>query len=325
MNTSLTASMVPRTTPTLDRVLDAELAFSPSVQRYFSNHMAMVLVALHQLGAAPNDIKATFDDHVRRRPERRDDRDMLDARIEEVALAGIATIVRDRVPALASGPSSQLFHPMIRLGYALDAGHGGQVAAALLDWERRHQVFPAGEVPTGTRRLRDVANILAARPAGTWPHTFDLDGTARRPELRDALAGIRFDEHTLDDVSSFALAAHVTADDFITLHLVTGARALRTVIPHVDHEVGIQLAAHSAVVMAVAYAAVGAPALLTEADLDAIRLSDLPNRSAIASRAIADDDPHVIKLANVALVEEMRTSDPLYRFAAARVVGLLST
>jgi regulator of PEP synthase PpsR (kinase-PPPase family) len=32
----------------------------------------------------------------------------------------------------------------------------------------------------------------------------------------------------------------------------------------------------------------------------------------------------VIKLANVALVEEDRTSDPVYRYAAARVVGLLT-
>ena len=39
--------------------------------------------------------------------------------------------------------------------------------------------------------------------------------------------------------------------------------------------------------------------------------------------AIADRDPHVIKLANVGLIEEERTADPLYRFAAAHVVGLV--
>ena len=31
----------------------------------------------------------------------------------------------------------------------------------------------------------------------------------------------------------------------------------------------------------------------------------------------------MIKLTNVALVEEQRTSDPLYRFVAARTVGLV--
>ena len=50
----------------------------------------------------------------------------------------------------------------------------------------------------------------------------------------------------------------------------------------------------------------------------------LPTREQIAERAISDRDPHVIKLANVALVEETRTGDPLYRYSAARVVGLVS-
>lgn len=322
MSTALTTT-VPPATPTLDRLLDAELEFSPTVQRHFSSHLAMALVALHQLGAESRVLDATFDAHARNTPEPRDDRGVLDARIDEVADAGIAATIRDRVPALAAGPGSQLFHPMIRLAYALDAGHEGQVAAALLDWERRHHVFPVPEVPTGTRRLRDVAADLSRRAAGTWPHTFDFDGTARRPELGQALTGIALDEHTLDDISSFAIAAHVTADDFITLHLVTGARALRAVIPHVEHDVAAQLVASAAAVMAVAYAAIGAPALMSDADLDAIRHSDLPDRDAIAQRAIADHDPHVVKLANVALVEEARTSDPLYRYAGARVVGLL--
>jgi hypothetical protein len=320
---SAPATTVARTTPTLDRVLDGELAFSPSFQRYYSSHLAMALVALHQLGAEAHVLEATFDAHAQGEPEPRDDRDVLDERIQEAARAGVAATVRDRVAALAAGPGSQLFHPMIRLAYALDTGHEGQVAAALLDWERRHQVFPVPGVPTGVRRLRDVAADLAQHPVGTWTHTFDFDGTARRPEMHDGLAGIAFDENALDDISSFAIAAHLTADDFITLHLVTGARALRAVTPYVEHDVAVQLVASAATVMAVAYAAVGAPALLSEGDLDAIRHAHLPDRNAIAERAIADDDPHVIKLANVALVEEARTSDLLYRYAAARVVGLI--
>lgn len=322
MSTALTTRFPP-TTPTLDRLLDAELAFSPTVQRRFSSHVAMALVALHQLGAEPCILEATFDAHAGDTPASRDDRVVLDARIDEVARAGIAATVRDRVPALAAGPGSQLFHPMIRLAYALDAGHEGQVAAALLDWQRRHHVFPVPDPAPGNRRLGDIATELSRRAAGTWPHTFEFDGTARRPELGQALTGIALDEHTLDDVSAFAIAAHVTADDFITLHLVTGARALRAVIPYLEQSVAAQLVASAASVMAVAYAAVGAPALLSDADLDAIRHTDLPDRDAIAERAIADRDPHVIKLANVALVEETRTADLLYRYAGARVVGLL--
>jgi hypothetical protein len=75
--------------------------------------------------------------------------------------------------------------------------------------------------------------------------------------------------------------------------------------------------------MAVAYAAIGAPPLLGSDRLDDLRRLPLPSADAIAERAIADLDPHVVKLSNVALVEEARTGDPLYRYAAARVVDLV--
>ena len=75
--------------------------------------------------------------------------------------------------------------------------------------------------------------------------------------------------------------------------------------------------------MAIAYAAVGAPPLLSPDAVEAVRRSALPTREHIAERAINDRDPHVIKLANVGLAEETRTGDPLYRYAAARAVGLV--
>jgi hypothetical protein len=305
---------------TLAHLLDEELAFSPSFQRHYSSHLAMALVALAQMGASPEVLQRTFAASAL---EPRDDVDELEERRREVARDGIAAVVRARVPALVAAPGSQLFHPMIRLAYALDVGHEGQAAAALLDWERRFQALPLPEPVPGGRRLPDVAAHLAAQPTGTWAHTFDLDGIARRPELVEALAGLALDAATLDDVSAFAIAAHTVADDFITLHLVTGARALRTVCAWVDDDTARHLAAHAARVMAVAYAAVGAPPLPIPADLEALRRVDLPTRSAIAERAIRDHDPHVIKLANVALVEEERTGDALYRYSAARVVGLV--
>src|SRR5919106_4232564 len=307
---------------TLTQLLDDELAFSPSFQGIYSNHLAMALVALDQLGAPP-DVRATFDAHANGEYERRDDRDELEVRRQEVARDGIAATVRVRAAGLVDGPGTALFHPAIRLGYALDVGHQSQVAAALLDWERRHQALPVSEPSPGSRRLVEVAADLAGRPPGTWRRSFDLGGIARRPELGAALAGVALDEHTLDDLSLFAIAAHIAADDFITLHLVTGARAVRTVADWLDGDAAVRLAANTAPVMAGAYAAGRAPHLLGPAELDALRRSPLPSRALVAERAIGDRDPHVVKLTNVALAEEERTSDALYRYAAARVVGLV--
>lgn len=321
----MTTETSPRTTPspTVVRLLDEELATSPVVQRHYSSHLAMSLAALHRLGAPSERLQEWFD--ADRDAEPRDDRDELDVRLREIARDGIAATVRDRVPSLVDGPSSQLFHPAIRLSYGLDLGHEGQVAAALLDWQRRHEVLPVDPPRTGDRRLGDAAADLAAHPAGTWDRTFDLPGIARRRELVSARDGIAVDERTLDDISAFALAAHASADDFITLHLVTGARAIRQVSAWIDAAAARRLAARTIDAMLVGYAAVGAPPLLDADGLDALRRADVPTRDAVAARAVADRDPHVVKLVDVALVEEERTGDPLHRYVAARAVGLVST
>lgn len=308
-------------TSTLTRLLDDELAFSASIQGIYSSHLAMSLVALHQLGASGSVLESTFEATARSGPEIRDDCDELERRIREVDERGIDETVRALVPALVRGPGTALFHPLIRLAYALDVGHRGQVAAALLDWERRLHTPPVPVASPGRRRLADAAADLADHPSDTWPQTYDLDAIARRPELRASLEGVARDERSLDDISTFALSAHATADAFITLHMVTGARALRTVSEHVDADVAHELAAQAVTMMAIAYAAAGAPALLDEPALDAMRESPLPSSAEIAARAIESPDPHVIKLANVALVEELRTADRLYRYVAARVVG----
>jgi hypothetical protein len=313
-------SSAPTRDDALHRLLDAELAFSPSIHEIYSSHLAMELVALHQLGASDAVLQRAFEDA--RGAEPRDDLAELDRRLREVRRDGIAATVAARAPDLVDAPGTALFHPVIRLAYALDTGHAGQVAAALLDWGRRHDARISNRPAPGPRRLRDVADALADQPPGTWSHTFDLGGIARRPEVREALEHAAQDERTLDDISSFALAAHLAADDFITLHLVTGARAVRTVSAWLDEVSAQRLAAATVPVMAVAYAAVGAPPLLSDDALDGLRAQRLPSRANIAELAIADRDPHVIKLADVALAEEVRTADPLYRYAAARVVGL---
>lgn len=308
-------------TPHLHELLDRELAISPVWRGHYSTHLAMALVGLEQLGAGPGVLDETYR-RSSREAEPRDDHDRLAERIAEIERDGLAATVRHRAATLAEAPATALFHPLIRLAYALDIGHTGQVAAALLDGERRLDRLPLPDPRPGDRRLTDVAADLAAHPEGTWPRQWDLHGVARRPEMAAALAGLAHDGHTLDDVSAFAIAAHVTADDFVTLHLVTGARAVRAVSAWLDPADAQRLAEHAAAAMAVGYAVIGAPPLLDPDQLDAVRALDLPDVDEIAAWAVADHDPHVIKLANAALVEERRTGDALYRFAAARAVGL---
>ena len=272
---------VPPQTTILHRLLDEELAFSPSFRGRYSNHGAMALMALDQMGAPPERLEAELEQHAREESEPRGDVDDLADRLDEIGRDGIAATVAARVLELATGPGSQLFHPLIRLAYALGVGHAGQVAAALLDWERRFQ-----QGPTAT------------------PDVHFLDAHS-------------LDAHSLDAVSSYALAAHATASDFVTLHFVTGARALRVVSDWVDGVTARQLVVHAAAYMTAAYERLGAPPLAGAEQLDALRRAPLPDRATIAERAVASTDAHVIKLADVALSEEDRTGDPLYRYLAA--------
>lgn len=315
-STTTTAS----TESTLARLLGDELAFSATYNGRYSNHLAMALVALDQLRAPTAALEATFDAYASGASEPRDDRAALDEQIAEIEQGGIDATLDRRIPPLAHGPGARLFHPLIRLGYALDAEHDGQVAAALSDW-KEHLLDLSIDVPTsGTRSLRAVADGLAAQADGDWGRTFDLAEVAARPQVRAAVADVRIDASTLDEVSAFVIAAHITADDFITLHMVTGARALRTVGAHLAPPLAAALIAGAVPIMTVAYAAVGAPAILDDAALDELRHRELPSRSEIAEQAARSADAHVIKLANTALVEEARTGDRLYRLAAARVV-----
>src|SRR4051812_29592609 len=123
----MSTTTVPHRSATLARLLDAELVFSPSFRGQFSNHLAMALVALEQLGATPAVLESVFDAHASGAAEMRDDVDRLDERRREIARDGLASTVRSRLPALIDAPGTALFHPMIRLGYALDVGDPGQV------------------------------------------------------------------------------------------------------------------------------------------------------------------------------------------------------
>lgn len=306
--------------PALTRLLDDELAFSATFDGRYSNHLPMALVALDQLGAPASALEVTFDAYARGSSEPRADRAALDERIAEIERDGIDATLARCIPPLSQGPGTRLFHPLIRLGYGLDADHSGQVAAALSDWEE-HLLDLNIDVPTsGTRRLREVADELAAQADGDWDRTFDLAEVAARPQVRAAVADVRIDASTLDELAAFVIAAHITADDFITLHMVTGARALRTVGEHLTPPLAAELITGAVPIMTVAYAAIGAPPILADAELDELRHRDLPSRSEIAELAARSSDAHVIKLANTALVEEARTGDLLYRLAAARVV-----
>jgi hypothetical protein len=149
-----------RTTTSLDVLLHDALAFGSPTRNGLANHLPMALVALDSFGATEAHLQAHFDGYAARWSSPRRDARAVEELRDEIFTVGIDAVVRRWLPALVEGPGSQFWHSMIRLAFAVDARHEGQVAAALLDWRSDLSVLP-GE-PPASASLDDLAATVAA-------------------------------------------------------------------------------------------------------------------------------------------------------------------
>lgn len=310
----------PDTAATLARLLDAELAFDTDAHHGFTSHLAMGLVAAARLGAGPATLDRWFEaetaeGYLRARPERPP---WLDEGLERIREHGIEVEVRARLGDLVDRIGG-FFHWMIRLELAIDAGHAGQVANALGDWHRRPRPDPAMlPAPSGTRPVAEVLHQLwsANRSLASEGDEGGNRSEARRRLVAEAADG----PDLLDEVAAFVADLHWALDGFGTLHLVTGTRAARALVPYLDDE-GRRRLAHAHLH---AVASVLARTDQPSQPPDPIPASaTLPDWDAIGVGAVATGDDHMVKLAYAAQLEEAATDRALYRAIAARAAGLL--
>jgi hypothetical protein len=308
--------------PVLDRLLDAELSFDPIARRGFINHTAMALVAARRLGAGDEDLERWFRDDAsgdflvpRARP------DWLAPETDDVRRRGARVVTAERLPALVAAPGSQFFHAVIRLELALDADHPGQVANALHNWADHDTPLGPAPAPAGERRFAEVLDVLRAqRLAGRLPEAA-AGVLATHDVFRSTFDTLAEGPDLLDDVAATVAAIHTSADDFGTLHLVTGTRAARAVADLVDDPTRRELARRTAQAVALLWATFGAPAPAGQAVLDRRREQAPSSWATTCRRAIDTGDHHVVKLVYAARLEQELTGDPLYSWLAARQAG----
>jgi hypothetical protein len=237
----------------------------------------------------------------------------------------IAAAVRSAGPAVAASPLSQFFHGPIRLEYALDAIHAGQVANALHNWQENPSELPDPSLPVDgepRRRLLDVSRELVegapGRPSGrgSFRHTAESDW------FRDVSGQVDLaSPNLLDELADVALRAHVAGDNFTTLHQVTGMRAVRVISAWLAPTDSARLAEAAAQALLLTLGELHA-SLPDDQYLDHLRHEPAPGWADIAEAARASGDHHVVKLAYTARREEQATGDPAYRWLAARQSGL---
>ncbi|MEK8033223.1 questin oxidase family protein [Ideonella sp. DXS29W] len=234
----------------LHQALTASLAYAASypVRRMLlSNHLPMVMTALHRLKAPVATMWTQFERIAPRlAPLAPDSPEADTARRHAQALAedGRSAVLARYLPALLLASESSSFHGLIRVAYAIDAGHPGELAHALAGWTYRLEFLgpplsdavPVG-LPTIAAALGEAMNVEAfdfsAPPESTI--TDDMQACAAMPGFDEFVIGARAPSDaalTLDAFAEASLAAYLASRDFVALHLVTACHALRLVLPH---------------------------------------------------------------------------------------------
>jgi hypothetical protein len=232
--------------------------------------------------------------------------------------------VRAYLPDALSGIGSAAFHCVIRLAYAIEAGHPGQVAAALAYWDEAHEPLALEAPPESSPDPLALLGALAADPAlggrsfGRGSISGQMARVAATPEFA-AAAGLAITPDALDRIAAAARALHAATGDFTALHAITGTHATRVVLPFLDDPARAFALRFLFQAVAAAYVTIGTPAL---GDVDP---SVAPTWDGITDAAVASDDEHVVKLAYSAREEAAaHGDDATYRWCAAREAGLTS-
>lgn len=313
-----------RTRVTLHALLDRCAALGPDLPNGYTNHLPMALHALAGLGADADRLETFARRYLARQglvwadgvgappplptpprvlPGWQRLRGLADAHgtlreamAQGLALHGTGPWVRGVLPVLWPGLGAAALHGPIRVAHALQAGHAGELASALAFWASRWRPLPtvAATVPQPWADWAAALQAAAGRLALEAPSISRcLTEASRSPLYRDLLArapqALPLGE-ALARWVPLALQGYALTGDFTVLHLVTGLRAVRVLLPWLPPQTD------AGVLWRVGVAGwLAAP--LHRASPRALPAPDtLPGWPALRAAACAQDDDHVIKL-----------------------------
>ena len=134
-------------------------------------------------------------------------------------------------------------------------------------------------------------------------------------------AALEVDDLTLDRLRQCAALLFLGANDFNSLHAVTGLHAARILSDFaVDRRVFAREVWRALLAL---YLSLDRPEVPSPASAAELTAEDLPDWNAVLAAAVANDDEHVIKLVFSCLSESRAGGGRLYRYLAARKAGLL--
>lgn len=323
----------------LDRNLQQ---FPPEYGGHLSSHLPMALQALHSLGADEARLQAFFDGYVRRfdglvvQLPVATPAGWLQLRGELAAFSALRSYFeralaeqgRDALlsrvlPELLPGVSAAAFHGLIRVAHALQAEHEEELAAALAYWACRWQCLapPAESGPSQVLSLAAWSErLVSAAPAwhseaqSIFRGMLEASATPLYAELAGAaLPAAASLQARVAELAGLALDYYLHSHNFTVLHMITGLRAARVVLPWLPDEPQFQQQAQAILGQAFV-AAYLAGRVQRRALPPATQGLNWPDLSAAAT--LSDDD-HAIKLVHACREEWAAYGDPRYLQAAA--------
>jgi hypothetical protein len=326
--------------------------YHPSYRGGLSNHCSMTLIALERMGATPKRVQTYGLAYLRKMElappageaidaanwrQRLGDEsaycDYLGFFRREVGRLNARATLRAYLPELAPGLAAAAFHPVIRTAFGVIADDPEEIAVGLAYWASRFLALPERkDMPVELPFVSSDDPLVILKKTRTWPgleFAPDTDALIDREMVRAAdptlfpliAAALQIDDLTLDRLRQAAALLFLGANDFNSLHAVTGLHAARVL-----SDFAIDRRAFSREVwraLLALYLSLDRPEIPTPVQAAELTAEDLPDWNAILPAAVTDDDEHVIKLVFSSLAESRAGGGRLYRYLAARKVGLL--
>jgi Questin oxidase-like len=319
---------------TLHAVLDDYQHLAPEYTGGLSNHLPMLLHALHTLGADEARLRGYAAGYVKRYEGVRaavpgqalwqwqkhlgdfgQHANLMATFAAAVRRQGATATLRQVLPDLWPGVAAAAFHGLIRTAHAWQAGHDAELAAGLAYWASRWQplVAPPADhtVPFATWSVALAAQVGAPRPEGRL--ISDRIQTISHSAAYQALAGkLVLAPDTLAQLAAFARDQFTRSGNFTVLHMVTGCRAARVLLAAAPDSAA---AALQGLVPAFA-AAFLASGVRHTAGADAQQ--PLASWADVITHALASDDDHVAKIVHACGEEADAYDESAYLLAARR-------
>jgi hypothetical protein len=333
----------------LERAVAWSRQWSAEFPICLANHLPMVLVALHRIGASDQRLEAyCYIYHEQNGlvpvPERigeitRDNwREFLGQREREgdyraffageVARLGATPAALIYLPELMLGMAASATHAFMRMAYATMTDSDEETGVALAYWAATYLSLGASRgTPPSTD---DPAEVLAfmSGPAAFRHVEPERDllwhfmrAVARKPEFAPVVDMLAVGPETHDRVARCSLALYAATLDFCALHAVTGTHWLRLMAPRTpDRATPLRYFWQAIASLA---PKIGFPNLPNADELEAWRRARLPDWPEIYRAAVTRDDEHDLSFSFSAGEEFKHYADRLYQYAAAKRLNLV--